>query len=139
MDNTEFIDQRVKKYYWVEALNCATTTLKVLSEIYDIELAQQVIDSALGMHGAGKYGAQCGVVEGALLFIGILGRARNIPDDRIVEICNQFAGAFEQQFSSLICRELRPQGFTPEQPLHLCADLTSEALAFTDGFIRKIL
>lgn len=139
MENTEFIEQRVKQYYWVEALNCATTTLKVLSELYNIELAQQVIDSSLGMHGAGKYGAQCGLVEGTLLFIGILGRARNHTDDRIVETCYLFAESFEKQFSSILCRELRPQGFSPEQPLHLCADITSDALCFIDDFIRKML
>lgn len=139
MNNTDYIEQRVQQYYWVEALNCATTTLKVLSELYDIKLAQQVIDSALGMHGAGKYGAQCGLVEGTLLFIGILGRARSHSDDKIIETCNQFAESFEKQFTSILCSELRPQGFYPDQPPHLCADVTFEALCFIDDFIQKTL
>jgi len=31
----------------------------------------QLLDAAVGMHGAGKYGAQCGLVEGSLMFIGL--------------------------------------------------------------------
>lgn len=139
MDTTELIEQRVREYYWVEALNCATTSLKILSEIFEIQLAQQVLDSALGMHGAGCHGAQCGLVEGPLLFIGILGRARNMPDDWIVKLCRQFAQEFEGQFTSLLCRELRPQGFSPDLPAHLCAALTCDAVGFSASFIRKRL
>ena len=34
-----------------------------------------MLDAALGMHGAGKYGAQCGLAEGTLIFLGTFGRA----------------------------------------------------------------
>ncbi len=73
-DRAKTIRQRVSKSYWEQDRNCATTALSVLSEIFGIELHSQTIDSALAMHGAGKYGAQCGLVEGALMFMGIWGR-----------------------------------------------------------------
>lgn len=139
MENTAFVEQRVREYYWIEELSCTTATLRILSEIYDVELSQQVLDSVLGMHGAGKYGAQCGLVEGALLFIGIFGRARRILDGRIVAACHQFAQAFEERFGSLSCRELRPQGFSPELPPHLCADLTCRSVGFAADFVQKML
>ncbi len=135
-----FVHQRVKHYYWERDLNCATTMLKVLAEHFDLELAAQVIDAATGMHGAGEYGAQCGLVEGGLMFLGIIGRARGIPEDRIVQACRRYAAAFEKRFASLLCRDLRPEGFHPDNPPHLCENITGRAIAFTlafgDDFIR---
>ncbi len=135
-----FINQRVKHYYWERDLNCAATTLKVLAEKFDLELAPQVIDAATGMHGAGEYGAQCGLVEGGLMFLGIIGRDRGMPDARIVDACRLFAGEFEKRFASLLCRELRPEGFHPDNPPHLCEGLTRQsldrAITVVDAFIR---
>ncbi|SHO43199.1 C-GCAxxG-C-C family protein [Desulfopila aestuarii] len=138
MTDSTLIPTRVAHYYRVDNLSCTTTTLKILSEIYDVEISQQVFDAALGLHGAGKYGAQCGLVEGGLMFITIFGRELGLPDERSVLTCNQFAQDFEQQFKSLICRELRPQGFSPKLPPHLCEKLTCEAIEFTAKFVQEL-
>jgi len=74
LDTLTLVQQRVHEYYWRDDANCATTTLKILSETLAVEVCDQVIDAALGMHGAGGYRAQCGLVEGALMFLGIAGR-----------------------------------------------------------------
>lgn len=138
MEIQKFIQSRVKKYYWEEDLNCATTTLMILSEHFDVNLSQQVLDSALGMHGAGEYGAQCGLVEGTLLFLGIWGRLQKIPDEAIVEACRCYARQFDLQFSSLDCRVLRPEGFHPDNPPHLCEGLTCDAVRFNLEFVRGV-
>ncbi len=135
MDIKEFIQTRVKEYYWNEDNNCAIASLKILSEKFGIEISDQITDAALGMNGAGKYGAQCGLVEGALMFIGILGRNLNISDDDIVSSCNEFAGQFENRFKSLLCNILRPEGFNPNNPPHLCEKITCEAIYFNIEFI----
>jgi len=83
----KFIKDRVHEYYWTDDINCATTTLKILSEAFAIKLKDQIIDAAIGMHGAGEFGAQCGLVEGTLMFMGIAGRARCIQDENIVKSC----------------------------------------------------
>ena len=137
MDMTAWIQSRVSKYYRQDDINCATTTLKVLAEKLNVSLPQQVIDAALAMHGAGKYGAQCGLVEGTLMFMGIYGRANRIPDQTIVDTCREFAGKFESQFKSLQCRILRPQGFHPDNPPHLCEPLTCRAIQFSIDFISR--
>ena len=85
MDIKTFVDKRTHDYYWRDNINCTITTLKILEEIFSINLQPQVLDSALGLHGAGGYQAQCGLVEGALMFIGILGKARNYSDKEIEE------------------------------------------------------
>ncbi len=132
------IEEKVHEYYWTDDINCATTLMKTVSEIFDIELSQQVIDSAVGMHGAGKFGAQCGLVEGSLMLIGIIGRKKNLSDEMTVKHCYRFAEEFQKKFGSLNCSTLRPEGFKPENPPHLCEKLTVKAIEFTSGFINEI-
>lgn len=137
--NRQHIDQRVKEYYWRDEHNCATTTLLILAEHAGLELSPQVVDAAVGMNGAGGYGAQCGLVEGALMFLGILGRRERVADDEIARLCHRYGVEFTATFSSLLCRELRPEGFADDQPPHLCEGLTCRAIAFGVGFVERFL
>ena len=138
MTREKFVEARVHEYYWEDDINCATTTLKILSETFAIKLNDQVIDSAIGMHGAGEFGAQCGLVEGTLMFLGIAGRAKGILDENIVKYCQDFARQFEMRFSSLQCGVLRPQGFKPDNPPHLCEGITKEGVAFSIEFVSNV-
>ncbi|HHU29695.1 MAG: C-GCAxxG-C-C family protein [Bacillota bacterium] len=133
----ELINQRVSEYYWLHDFNCAVTTLLILSEIMNLELNPQVLDAAVGMHGAGKYGAQCGLVEGSLMFIGLDGKRKGKSTASIVKDCCSFASQFEKQSGSLLCRELRPEGFKQDNPPHLCEKLTQRAVRFTFDFLSK--
>jgi len=121
-----------------DGINCATTTLKILSEAFEVDLDEQVVDAALGMHGAGEYGAQCGLVEGTLMFLGIYGRGKNIPDNAIVQCCSEFAKQFENEFGSLQCSVLRPEGFHPDNPSHICEPLTCRAVEFSIRYISAL-
>lgn len=135
MQIDEFVGIKVHDYYWQQDLNCATTTLKILSEKVKIPLNKQVIDAAIGMHGAGGFRAQCGLVEGTLMFLGIFGRQKHVPDQHIVEQCYAFASKFQNRFGSLLCRELRPEGFHPDNPPHLCEQFTKDAIIFAAEYI----
>ena len=137
METTELIKKRVAEYYWKDDINCAVTTLKILSEKFNIILSNQVLDAAIGMHGAGGYGAQCGLVEGVLMFIGIAEKANNAKDKKIIENCKNFAKQFENKFKSLECKVLRPQGFKNENPPHICENITHEAIEFAMDFISN--
>jgi len=139
LDLEKLVNQKVEKYYWDEDLNCAITMLKILAEILNIDLSSQVIDAAIGMHGAGMFGAQCGLVEGSLMFIGILGKQKGLPEEDIVDICYNFAFEFERYFGSLSCRDLRPEGFKSDNPPHLCEELTKQAVFFSVKQISKML
>ncbi|WP_088185745.1 C-GCAxxG-C-C family protein [Desulfosporosinus sp. FKA] len=133
------IDKKVHNYYWNDDLNCATTTIKILSEIFQVNLSTHIIDAVIGMHGAGKYGAQCGLVEGTLLFIGIYGKQRSLSNDEIVNMCYDFAEKFEEEFGSLVCRTLRPQGFKPDNPPHLCEEITKKAIEFSRNYLSLVI
>jgi hypothetical protein len=139
MGNVHDVRAWVHDAYWRQDLNCAVTTLHALGRAFDIPIERQVFDAALGMHGAGGYRAQCGLVEGGLMFIGLLGRARGLEDAKTVEMCWDYADAFEDRFGSLLCRELRPEGFEPDNPPHLCEDLTQRAILSAIDFLEEEL
>ncbi len=65
----------VQDCYWRDDVNCATTMLRVLGRQFGQEIHPQVLAAATGMHGAGRYGAQCGLGGGGLMFLGVWGRA----------------------------------------------------------------
>ena len=131
------IAQAVHDCYWDEDLNCATTALVVLSQAFSLTLDKQVVDSALGMHGAACFGAQCGLVEGPLLFLGIYGRHKGWDDDAIRTACYNYAYRFQREFGSLLCSRLRPGGFSETDPEHLCEDITAKAVAFAVDYLEE--
>ncbi len=136
MDLENYIDKKVHNFYWEDDFNCAITMLKTLAEVFEVEVNSQVIDSASGIPGAGRFGAQCGLVAGSLMFFGILGKKEEKSQEEIRKMCNEFADQFQNEFGSLLCKELRPEGFKPENPPYLCEDLTKEAVKLSVNIIN---
>jgi len=130
-----FVADRVQEYAWKQDLNCAQTTLLVLSEKFELKLSPQIINGSSGLNGAGQYQAQCGLVEGALIFIGIYLHSQKKEKQEIQTMCKTFAQSFESKFGSLSCSRLRPNGFNLTDPPHLCSDLTEQTLLFAIDFI----
>jgi len=134
---TSFVTDRVHYYFRNRDINCAGTTILVLAEHFAVSIEQQVLNAAAGMHGAGGYRAQCGIVEGALMFIGICGAGRGCTERDIAASCKAFAQSFVTAFGSLSCSVLRPTGFRADDPPHLCEGLTVKAIIHTIGFITR--
>lgn len=135
----EYIIKRVHELYWKEDINCARTSLICLSELFEIAIEPQTIWAAIGLHGAGGYRAQCGLVEGTLMFMGIYFHKLGKTEAEIVSICYNFASAFDKTFGSLRCYELRPTGFSENDPPHMCENLTCRAIEFAYHHILKIV
>lgn len=133
----EDITKRVHELYWEENINCARTALICLSELFEIPIEPQTIWAAVGLHGAGGYQAQCGLVEGALMLIGIYLHTLGKTEAEIVSVCYNFASAFEKTFGSLRCLELRPTGFSENDPPHMCENLTCRAIEFAYQYISE--
>jgi hypothetical protein len=111
--------------------------LLCLGELFHVVIERQTFHAAVGLHGAGGYRAQCGLVEGALMFLGIYLSKNEITESEIIRTCYRFADAFTQKFGSLKCRDLRPGGFTDNDPPHLCEKLTNSAIDFSYYFIKN--
>lgn len=133
------IEQQVHELYWNKNFNCAKTMLTCLGTSFGIALDPQVLHAATGMHGAGRFRAQCGLVEGALMFIGIFGAELKRTDKDIEKLCYRFAEAFTARFGSLLCRDLRPGGFLPTDPPHACESLTVQAVSFAAAFLESMV
>ena len=101
----KYINLRVKYYYHIKYISCTQTVLRILSKLFSLKLNKQVF-----------YGAQCGLIEGVLMFIGLLGNSRGYSREDIEAVCFEFAEGFEKKLGSLICRELRPEGFKEDNP-----------------------
>ena len=56
----EWIRREVHHLYHDCDVNCASTMLHCLSVLFSMPVSDDVFASALGMHGAGYYRAQCG-------------------------------------------------------------------------------
>lgn len=135
----EKIRTAVHDSYYTYDINCANTTLNVLSDLFHQPIDKQVTAAAVGMHGAGGFRAQCGLVEGALMFIGIFFTAKNIPEPVIIDLCYRFAEKFTETFGSLLCYDLRPGGFSDDDPPHLCENLSVRTIYFSYTFITDSL
>lgn len=131
------IKERVHELYWKHDINCARTTLTCLCELFHVNLEEQTFNAAIGLHGAGGFRAQCGLVEGTIMFIGIYFNQKGKSDTDIASLCYQFANEFTQKYGSLKCYDLRPNGFTENDPPHACEKLTSETIEFSSKFIKK--
>jgi C_GCAxxG_C_C family probable redox protein len=132
------IKRLVHHYYWDFDYNCAKTMLFCLGEFFDICFEKQTLNAATGMHGAGRFGAQCGLVEGALMFMGIYFVRAGKSDAEVERICYDFAAKFTKEFGSLRCDELRPGGFTAADPPHACEPLSVAAVDFAFNYIKKL-
>ncbi len=139
MNSEEFVQRRIDQYFCDQELTCTISTLRILSEHFNVDVPPAVYDAATGMHGAGQYGAQCGLVEGALMFLGVVGRQRGFDEDDIVNACHDYAAYFDKRLGSLICAVLRPEGFSDDNPPHLCRDRACVALLMDIEFITKFL
>jgi lysophospholipase L1-like esterase len=128
------IDARVHEYYWDKDFSCAITTLKILSEVYQTEIQRQLFNAAFGLN-AGRLRSQCGLAEGALLFIGIYAQQKEIESQNIADLCRKFSADFQTEFGSVLCSELRPEGFSPDNPPHLCENITKRAILFSAKFV----
>lgn len=132
-----YIERRVHELYWNDDINCARAMLVCLSELFKFKLEQQTMIAAIGLHGAGGFRAQCGLAEGGLMFMSIYCKDQGKSEDDIVQACYDYAESFQQKFGSLRCSELRPTGFTPNDPPHMCEELTCEAINFAYHFIKE--
>lgn len=135
MTLVEFVADRVRVAYLDEDIPCVPTVLRTLGESFELEISEQVYASCWGLNGAGNYGAQCGLVEGVLMFISLLASREGIDTLDMWQACADFASDYEQRFGSLQCRTLRPEGFHADDPPDVCEVLTVESIVFSARFI----
>lgn len=136
----ETVEKRLHELYWIHNYNCSMAMVTCLSEFFKEEINQQTVNASRGLNGAGRFRGQCGLVEGALMFIGIyMAKDNNTREgtDIVVNMCHKFASQFTETFGSISCFDLRPNGFREDDPSHFCEKISAKAILFAFNFINK--
>ncbi|MBN2392454.1 MAG: C-GCAxxG-C-C family protein [Anaerolineae bacterium] len=103
-----FVQQSVSTYFVTGENNCAMTVLRVLAEVFETSVAQPVIDAAQCMPGAGGIDHLCGLISGALMFVGVWGGQQGLHRQTLRPLTSSFSQAVTERFGSLMCSDLRP-------------------------------
>lgn len=130
-------NELIHHLYHDKDYNCAITTLICLGKEFGVEIDQQVLDSAICLNGGGRFRSQCGLVEGALMFIGIYATALGMKKKDMMKIAYGFCEGFTARFGSLLCRDLRPGGFQKDDPKHMCEPLTQRTVAYAVDYLKQ--
>lgn len=141
MQNWEYyVAEKVHYFYHEAHIGCAVATLILLSQIFEVQLEEQVYESAVPMVGAGKYGAQCGILEGTMMFSSIYAKQHGVDNKTIMSMIYKWSEMFEKEMGSLVCKGLRPYPFTPEDaPKHLCEPITVKGVGLAVKFITEVI
>ena len=125
------VQQRVATLFSTGENNCAMTVLRVYSEVFETPIDDQVIDAAWCMPGAGGVKHLCGLVGGAVMFVGVWGAQQGLHRKALSPITRTLNGAIQAKFGSLDCRDLRRE--------EGCSALASEFLNFTIPILASAL
>ena len=128
--------QTIKEIFCLKQLNCATTTVIIMSKHFSTKIQSQVIDSLVGLPNGAEQKSLCGLVSGTLIFIGIYGKIKKLKRDQIKNICKKFSSEFIGKFGSIDCKDLKPEKISPEQTC-ICKELAYKAIDFSIDFIEK--
>jgi C_GCAxxG_C_C family probable redox protein len=131
MNMEPFVQQRVASYFVTGDNNCAMTVLRVLAEVFETPVTQQVIDAAQCLPGAGGVDHLCGLVSGALMFVGVWGGQQGLHRQLLRPLTSNFSQAVREHFGSLMCSDLRrTEG---------CGPLAVAFLTFTISYLKTRL
>lgn len=130
MDN--FIRDRVKHYFVEGDNNCAMTVLRVLGETFEMPISPEVLTAAGVMPGAGGVGGLCGLVTGALMFLGVWGGQHGYHRSQLKPTSQEFMQQVKQHLGSSLCCDLKPAEGD-------CAPLAEQFLSFTIPFLQHAL
>lgn len=137
MEIKQTIQEQVHSFYYDQDMNCARTTLQVLSTLFNQPIEKQVMQAAVALHGLGGSREQCGLVEGSAMFLGLFFLCHGWDEERVVALTNEFAHSYVRRFGSVRCYDLRPGGFSDNDAPHLCENLSVESIFFTYQFILQ--
>ncbi|MBN1260425.1 MAG: C-GCAxxG-C-C family protein [Anaerolineae bacterium] len=103
------IAQRVAELFVSGRYNCAMTSLAVLGEVFDIPLEPQTLAAARCLPAVGDTGGLCGLVSGALMFIGVWSAAHGFHRSDLGVATAAFVAGVYQVFGSAQCCDLRSE------------------------------
>ncbi len=124
----------VHHYYNVCDINSAKTTLYCLGELLGVSIKTQAIQAASGLYNMSRGKDGYGLLNGAVMFMGILFSKKNMAEREISNICTRFADKFQEKFGSVINRDLG----SSKEALRLKEEMTVNAILFDYDFLSEV-
>ena len=120
--------------------NCGEVVVRVLIKELGLKVPKEILRSSSVMNGGGRAGAQCGILEAGLLILALCyGRdTYKKSRDPLQKYAYQLTKEFEIYYKGTLCRKIRPEGFSPHQPLNLCNQRILHGIQFLLDFLKKI-
>jgi hypothetical protein len=132
----QLVAARVENMYHDLDLSCVHTTLRILEEVFDTPIAPETYDASAGMLGGGGcFGGQCGLIQGGIIFISLLCARGGLDEDTLKQHCYDYSALTVKELGSLLCREIRPEGFSDDNPPNLCEPRTVQNITATVRFV----
>ncbi|MFA5828869.1 MAG: C-GCAxxG-C-C family protein [Candidatus Gracilibacteria bacterium] len=120
--------------------NCGEVVVRTVANNLKIKLPIVAKKISSAMNGGGRAGAQCGILEAGLLILSLLcGRADSKqPRDPLQILAYKLTKKFENEYGNLLCRNIRPEGFKPDQINNICEERIIYGIIFLLNFFEEI-
>jgi len=128
---SSLIKERIDALFVTGRYNCTMTVVAILSESFEFAVEPQVLSAAQAMPGAGGVGGLCGLVSGALMFIGVWGGAHGLHRSVLRPVSSGLTQAIQERFGSIDCRDLRLE--------EGCGSLAQQILELVDPYLHERL
>jgi hypothetical protein len=110
--------------------SCAQTLLLCLGNLNKTEIGEQLLAACIGLEGNMS---RCGLIDAALLYMGIIFSENGFSQENIKALCNEYIVRFSEQYSSDRCSDIR----RAVNGTHSCESLTVDAALFAYRFINE--
>lgn len=125
----------VQHYFLEKDNNCAEAMLRILKDIYDLDISEDSVKLVSAFGGGCGCGMLCGALAGSLAALGVIKveeRAHVTPGFK--ETCAAFCARFAAELGDTNCAELRPRYF---QENVRCSEVLEKTLSCFEAFLAE--
>ncbi|MCD8199070.1 MAG: C-GCAxxG-C-C family protein [Phascolarctobacterium sp.] len=131
--------KKAANYYFVKKLlNCGLTMMHCLSDFFNVPVHEQVYQAINGIMENRFKRYQCGLYKGTVMFLGIYGTDKGWDRDKLNAITLDFAKAFEKEYGSIMCNEVRRVSFETNSAHLICTAFAARAVIFSANYIKNL-
>lgn len=119
----------VAEKYYKQGYNCAESIIRAGNEYYDLGLDEKACKMTAAFGGGMQVGDVCGALTGSACVVSsryVENNAHSCPDLHAIML--KLIRAFQEKFSSRLCREIKPKFFDREVHCQNTVTLAAEVL-----------
>jgi C_GCAxxG_C_C family probable redox protein len=139
------MNKNIVRHYALKLLetdyHCGEVVVRTILNELEIKAPASVLRISASMNGGGRAGAQCGILEAGLFVLSLLYGRHSEKQSRepLQSLAFQLTKKFETEYKNLLCRDIRPEGFSTTQPRGLCTERIICGIFFLLDFFEEIV